>query len=183
MQIGALLLLLCIIHPMPIREGQSGLFKGCRVISLYEVGEPFPIASVHFRPRRILRPARLVFIQSEPNSGQGFGRQMMREFIDRVGPGDVVTSEIVHSETWRALRHLRLLRCAYEQGAERIMEPHVLSRLPIVHFLQSSGMDVSEVTITYGKKKTLSPFRALMKEIDTNDFYTSFFTTMMRGTV
>ena len=168
---------------MPIREGQSGIFQHCRVISLYETGEPFPIASVHFRPRRIMRPAELVFIQSAPNSGRGFGRQIFQVFVDRVGHGNVVTSEIVHSQTWKALRRLRLLQPAYEHGEERIVDAGVLGRLPIIHFLQSSGMEVTEVALTYGKKKTLSPFRRLLREIDTNDYYTSFFTSRILGRI
>lgn len=88
-------------------------------------------------------PARLVFIQTWREwQGRGYGRELLEAFIDRVGHGGVVTSEIVHCETWSALRESDVLEKTYAWGKVWIRNKDRLMELPIVRFLESSGMDI-----------------------------------------
>ena len=84
---------------MRIREEESGLFQGCRVLTLIDAHRR--VASVHFVPRRMFFPAELTYVEtSHSHQRQGYGKQAMQAFIEHVGKGKVVTTQIVHSESW-----------------------------------------------------------------------------------
>ncbi len=171
-----------IIQTMRIREEDSGLFLGCRVLTLSEASRR--VASVHFVPRGILRPAELTYVTVDRgHRRQGYGTQAMQVFIDRVGHGKVVTTQIVHSESWGSIRELGLLRKAFTSRTSKITSPDVLSQIPITNFLQQSGMDVARLVLVYGKDKKAPTYDAVMEKIDREDVYLSFFRSKIEGSV
>ncbi len=167
---------------MRIREDDSGLFLGCRVLTLSDSSRR--VASVHFVPRRIFRPAELTYITVDKSRRyQGYGTQIMQAFIERVGHGKVVTTQIVHSESWGKIRELGLLRNVFTTRTSNITGPDVLSQIPITHFLQQSGMAVARLVLRYGRDKKASTYDAVMEKIDTEDVYLSFFRSRIEGSV
>ena len=167
---------------MRIREDESGLFLGCRVLTLSDASRR--VASVHFVPRGIFRPAELTYITVDhAHRRRGYGIQIMQAFIERVGHGRVVTTQIVHSESWGSIRELGLLRNAFTSRTSKTTSPDVLSQIPITNFLQQSGMEVARLVLRYGRDKTAPTYDAVMEKIDTEDVYLSFFRSKIEGSV
>jgi len=107
----------------------------------------------------------------------------MQAFIERVGHGKVVTTQIVHSESWGKIRELGLLRNVFTSRTSSITSPDVLSQIPITHFLQQSGMAVARLVLRYGRDKKAPTYDAVMEKIDTEDVYLSFFRSRIEGSV
>lgn len=166
---------------MQTREGDSGLFEGCRVLSLSD--DHRRVASVHFIPRRMFFPAELTYVEAHPHRRQGYGTQVMQAFIERVGHGKVVTTQIVHSESWGRIRELGILRNAYESRVSKTTSPDVLSEIPITNFLQKSGMRIDRLVVVYGRGKKEPTYDGVLEKIDTEDFYPSYFTSKIEGVV
>lgn len=167
---------------MRIREEESALFTGCRVLMLSE--EHRRVASVHFLPRRMFFPAELTYIQVLTSKrNEGFGRHALQAFIERVGHGKVVTTQIVHGESWRKIRELGILRDAFGARSLNVMSASELSQIPITNFLQKSGMRVDRVVFVYGRGKREPTYDAVMEKIDIDDSYPSFFRSRIEGSV
>lgn len=166
---------------MRIREDESGLFVGCRVLSLIDTHRR--VASVHFLPRRWFAPAELVYVEALQPRRRGYGTQAMQAFIEHVGHGKVVTTQIVHTESWGRIRELGILRTAYESRVSKITSPDTLSEIPITDFLQKSGMRIDRLIVMYGKGKKATTYDDVMSKIDTEDFYPSYFRSKIEGTV
>lgn len=166
---------------MRIREEFSGLFLGCRVLTLIEASHR--VASVHFVPRRMFFPAELTYIEAATPRRRGYGTQAMHAFIEHVGHGKVVTTQIVHSESWGAIRELGILRTAYESRVSKTTRPDVLLEIPITNFLQKSGMRVERLVVWYGKGKRAPTYDEVLQKIDTEDFYPSYFRSKIEGVV
>src|SRR5438128_383562 len=106
---------------MPIKEGDSGIFSMIRgVKELVLSDDSTRQGELHFLPRRPFRPAKIYLVQTAPNSGKGYGKELLRAFVKRVGRGVVTTTEIVHDGTWETLSHLGLLSTAFTQGINEI---------------------------------------------------------------
>ncbi len=168
---------------MPIKEGRSGLFYNAKTFTLTDDSSSF--GDVHFRPRKLFRPAELCLVQTEPYSGIGNGRELLHAFIEEVGRGPITTTEISHSETWTVFRELGLLRAAYIQGMFTVSDRQLLSEvIPITRFLERGGIHVLRIVIEYGKKKRLPTYEDIGTQYDKgSDHFISYFGTRIDGEI
>lgn len=174
-----------IITHVNIREGESGQYRGDTVFTLVDGARE--LGNLHFRPRRLFCPAELTFVGTPYHSRQGYGKVLVQAFVDKVGPGRVVTSEIVHTPTWDALERLDFLRVAFERGACAVTDHDTLAnRIPITRFLERGGIHILKFDIAYGtrEKKRLPTYGAIVAlHRELSDHYINFFRTKIIGNI
>ncbi len=167
---------------MPIKEGRRRSPNDVVVLSLVE---PDYLGQLSYRPRRIFGSAELCSINTQPRTREGHGRALLKKFISNVGPGPVVTTEIVHSQTWERLQRLGVLHAAFNQGKYVITDRQTLAQeIPITRFLENGGIHIQELDIEYGTKKQLPTYNAIVATYDRgDDHFVNYFFTRIVGRI
>lgn len=126
-------------------------------------------------------PNELLFISTRHHQRQGLSRYLIQAFINEVGHGKLVTSGIIHKDTWTTLRNMGLLHDAYYSGSISIPNEAILRDLPIIKVLQSGGIQVDLLRIKHRSDRPEN-YETLLAKIDANTGkYMDFFDTRIEG--
>lgn len=80
----------------------------------------------------------------------GLGRQLIREFIAKVGPNQKVHAYVIEEETRSKLEELGILDKVREtQQPEVIVDDEILNQLKIVRVFRAGGLKVDSVLLVY----------------------------------
>lgn len=88
----------------------------------------------------------LLYLSTLPKPGRGKSGIVLEAFSDQLGHKvDFDAPDIIHEASWSTFAQLRLLEKAYENGHIMVDHAQILTKIPIVHVLQSGGIKVHSV--------------------------------------
>jgi hypothetical protein len=79
----------------------------------------------------------------------GVGKALIQAFVDAVGPGKTVYSSIYHDPSLQFLKARFPNPNRFKKFKIGQIDPELIKEIPLVKFLSSSGIDITEVDLNY----------------------------------